>query len=144
MIDSVAPAHASGNARDDLAGIGSTLVQLRDAFRLDTSQLQSVWADDNPSVGHCHVVSLIINERHGGRILLGYTEADDLHYWNVVSGVTIDATRDQFLAGTVFDHIEDATDEVVDEITGFKRDLLAARAFGSGHATRSVSAAPGS
>lgn len=117
-------------AHDDLAGLGFTLAHLRDAYRLDTSQLPDTWTIDNPRSGQCHVASLIINERHGGRIFLGYTGANELHYWNVVGGITIDATRDQFLAATIFDRIEDATDEVLGESTESKRDLLAARAFG--------------
>jgi hypothetical protein len=118
-------------ARDDLTDIGLTLQKLRGSYRLDTSQLPDQWTVDNPRTGQCHVASLIINHRHGGRILLGYTHANELHYWNVVGGITIDATRDQFLAETVFDRIEDATDEVLGEGTQFKWALLAARAFGA-------------
>jgi hypothetical protein len=130
MTDPVTLTRTLDDVRDDLTDIGFTLQKLRGSYRLDTSQLPDQWSVDNPRTGQCHVASLIINERHGGRILLGYTRANELHYWNVVHGITIDATRDQFLAATIFDRIEDATDEVLGESTLFKRDLLAERAFG--------------
>lgn len=130
MTASVTLTRAPGTGDDDLTDIGFTLTRLLGVYRLDTSQLPDKWSDDTPSAGHCHVASLLINERHGGRILLGYTAANELHYWNVVAGITIDATRAQFLAATVFDRIADATDEVLDGRTKLKRDLLAARAFG--------------
>jgi hypothetical protein len=115
---------------DDLARLGFTLSRLRHAYRGDTSELADRWSTTFPSTGQCHVTSLIVNERHGGRILLGWTTGGDLHYWNVVHGITIDATRDQFGADMAIDRIEDATDEVLHPGTIAKRDLLALRAFG--------------
>jgi hypothetical protein len=115
---------------DDLADLGSTLAKLRTAYCRDTSELPDRWTDDSPRTGQCHVTALIVNERHGGRILLGWTSSNDLHYWNVIDGITIDASRDQFPPDTVIDRIEDATDEVLNETTKTKRDLLAERAFG--------------
>lgn len=47
-----------------------------------------------------------------------------------ISGITIDATRDQFAPDIVIDRIEDATDEVLNDTTKAKRDRLAERAFG--------------
>lgn len=112
-----------------LDGVGFTLARLRNAYTADTSELPTEWTEDSPRTGQCHVTSLIVRQRHGGRISLGWTTDHVLHYWNVVDGITIDATRDQFPTDTVFDRIADATDEVLGEGTITKRDLLAERAF---------------
>lgn len=128
----------------DLAGIGFTLARLRNVYGRDTSELPSLWTAENPRTGQCHVTSLIVAERHGGRVLLGWTTGGVLHYWNVVDGITVDATRDQFPVDTVFDRISDATNEVLGQATIAKRDLLAGRAFGEVLSTRTVSAERGS
>lgn len=104
---------------------------MRNAYALETSELPDDWTPANPRTGQCHVTSLIVGDRHGGRIFLGWTSDNVLHYWNVVDGITIDATRDQFPVDIVIDRIQDATDEVLGRGTIDKRDLLAERAFGS-------------
>lgn len=116
-----------------LTGIGATLTLLRAAFDLDTSELPDVWSEDNPSVGHCHVAALIIREHHGGQIWRGDAcdvSGDRVHYWNVVDGIRVDVTYDQFPPWVDIIRIEDATLEVLNETTKEKRDLLAERAFG--------------
>jgi len=128
-----ASACASDDIEDGLAGIVWTLVCLRNAYALDTSELPDEWSFQHPRTGQCHVTSLIVMARHGGRIFLGWTAGGVLHYWNVLDGITIDATRDQFPADTVFDRIADATDEVLGAATIAKRNLLAERAFGLAH-----------
>lgn len=113
-----------------LAHLGITLARLIRAYGPDTSELPLQWSAEHPRAGQCHVTSLIVMARHGGRIVLGWTADNVLHYWNVVDGVTIDATRSQFPADTVFDRIADATDEILGQGTIDKRDLLSLRAFG--------------
>ena len=130
MTDQTTVTRRPDEAADDLADLGSTLAALRTAYGRDTSELPDRWTDDNPRTGQCHVTALIVKERHGGRIVLGWTSGNDLHHWNVIDGITIDATRDQFAPDIVIDRIEDATDEVLNDTTKAKRDRLAERTFG--------------
>lgn len=78
---------------DDLL---TTIARLRESFAVNTSQLPDQWSRDRPSTGHCAVVSVILQAMYGGDIVRGETSAGVIHYWNVIDGVTVDATRDQF------------------------------------------------
>lgn len=101
---------------------------IRACYRVDTSELPSIWTAERPSTGHCHVVALLLQHRHGGSILRG--TVDDgvtfTHYLNAIDGAWIDSTVEQFTnpAGSGF---VDATDEVLNDTTIAKWELLTQR-----------------
>lgn len=70
--------------------------QLRAAYCRETSELPDLWYPANPSIGQCHVSALLIQQQFGGHIAQGQTEEGIQHFWNVIDGITIDVTRDQF------------------------------------------------
>ncbi len=115
--------------------LGADITAIRAAHCHATSELPDRWTAKTPSTGQCHVTALILHERHGGRILAGL-HADDgygagtEHYWNVIDGTTIDATRDQFPFGAVLTLVRDETQQVLHDGTRTKTDLLRSLAFG--------------
>lgn len=57
------------------------------------------WSPNLPSFGQCAMVSLLIQEIYGGKIVFDRTNS---HVWNVLdNGDEIDLTRDQFTKGEV-------------------------------------------
>lgn len=53
------------------------------------------WSNDNPTLGHCAVVSLIVNDYFGGEIYK--IKVDGIgHYFNVINNKIIDLTSNQF------------------------------------------------
>jgi hypothetical protein len=82
------------------------ITSARRAFARDTSELPDQWSPDRPSTGHCAVLSMIVQQYFGGQIVRGTTADGIVHYWNVVDGVTVDGTRDQFAADVSFPTVE--------------------------------------
>lgn len=83
--------------------------QLRFAFCRETSELPDQWHAGNPSIGQCHVSAINLQEYFGGRIVYGWAVTQALkphagteYYWNVIDGITVDITRDQFMPWTNF------------------------------------------
>jgi hypothetical protein len=72
--------------------------QLRAAYCRETSELERQWKPGTPSTGQCHVSAWLIQQQFGGIILEGRagTALWPVHYWNVLDGITVDITRDQF------------------------------------------------
>lgn len=97
---------------------------LRFSFQQETSERQDDWNEDFPSTGHCHLVSLILHELFGGRILKGTVNGEIIHYWNVIDDVSIDATFDQFVRVDSISDVVDATLEELTTPTTLKRDAL--------------------
>jgi len=53
------------------------------------------WNDDNPTLGHCAIVTLIINDYFGGEIYK--IKVDGIsHYFNVIDNNIVDLTASQF------------------------------------------------
>lgn len=107
-----------------------TGLKLRSAFCQETSELPEQWSADNRSIGQCHVSALVLQDLYGGDILVGRAmtwngrlPAPITHYWNVIDGVTLDITRDQFPPTTAIAYILPADDPLT--ITRDKADLLA-------------------
>lgn len=70
--------------------------RLRRSFCRATSELPEDWTPERPSIGQCHVSALLLERAYGGDVLEGCTFAGQYHYWNLIDGVTVDLTRDQF------------------------------------------------
>ena len=81
-----------------MTGLFEFALQLRAAHCREVSELPELWTPDNPSTGTCHVSALCIQDRFGGTIMEGVALPRTLHYWNVIDGMTLDVTRDQFPA----------------------------------------------
>lgn len=68
---------------------------IRSSFGFDTTGNVEEWSTKDPSVGQCKVASLVFQDIFGGGLVVcvvgRYT-----HCYNLVSGVAIDITRDQF------------------------------------------------
>ena len=67
----------------------------------ETSSSPELWTCENPTQGHCAIVSVLAQEQYGGeivRVSLKDTPYKNLrsHYFNVMSGKEVDFTRDQF------------------------------------------------
>jgi hypothetical protein len=80
---------------------------IRGAWGLDTSDDPDEWSETNPSRGQCAVTALLVRELLGGDILIANVIRDgrrvERHAWNrLASGITLDLTRDQFVAGESF------------------------------------------
>lgn len=83
--------------------------QLRSAFCHETSELPDRWHPGNPSIGQCQVSAINMRIQFGGRIVYGWAVTQALkphagteHFWNVIDGITVDITRDQFMPWTNF------------------------------------------
>lgn len=69
------------------------------AYQHDTAYKTCVnaWSRNNPTLGHCAVTAMIVNEYFGGEIQFGYYEEENVwHYWNVIDGEVVDLTAEQF------------------------------------------------
>lgn len=59
------------------------------------SKCREDWNIDNPTLGHCAIVSLLVNDYFGGDIYK--TKVDNIsHYFNIINNEIIDLTKDQF------------------------------------------------
>ena len=62
----------------------------------ETSYDPSGWSVDNPAWGHCAVTALLVQDFHGGKLLLGAINGIE-HYWNQLPNLQeLDLTRVQF------------------------------------------------
>ena len=83
------------------------------------------WNDKNPTLGHCAIVSLIVNDYFGGEIYK--IKVDGIsHYFNFVDNKIVDLTASQF--NTTIDYsnkVEKQRDEIIsDSDTLFRYNLL--------------------
>jgi hypothetical protein len=71
---------------------------------IDTSSHPDSWTNDNPTQGHCAIVSVLAQEVFGGEIVkvslkgTGY-EFLKSHFFNVIDGQEVDFTSGQFTNG---------------------------------------------
>jgi hypothetical protein len=114
--------------RVSIPNLSADLRAIRSCYRRDTSELPDRWTSERPSTGHCHVVALLLQQRHGGQILRG-TVDDGIsftHYLNAIDGAWIDTTVEQFAQPAGWGFV-DATHEVLNEATLAKWALLTER-----------------
>ena len=87
-----------------------TLAQLEDAIREswgpDTVDPDDGWSEDNPARGQCDVTALVVHDLIGGELVSADVFLDGrrimAHMWNrLPSGLDVDLTREQFVAGEV-------------------------------------------
>lgn len=83
------------------------------------------WNNDNKTLGHCAIVSLLLNDYFGGKIYKIKVEGIS-HYFNVIDNRVVDLTASQF--NTAIDYsnkVEKQRDEIVsDSDTLFRYNLL--------------------
>lgn len=83
------------------------------AYQHDTAYKTcvSTWSRKNPTLGHCAVTAMIVNEYFGGDIQFGYYEKENVwHYWNVIDGEVVDFTAEQFQNDAIqFKNIQNTT-----------------------------------
>lgn len=85
------------NARTLMMNIAYTKEKLFLCFSKDTCYHGSKerWTKNNPSLGHCAVASMIIQELYGGQIAKT-TVKRSTHYFNIIDNEIIDITSEQF------------------------------------------------
>lgn len=97
MAEVVSPLVGPLMAREPTTDLLGYARRLRAAYSRETSELEDQWTPDNPSIGQCHVTALLIQEKFGGHIVEGHAHPHlVVHFWNVIDGITVDITRDQF------------------------------------------------
>lgn len=69
----------------------------------ETSFNPNGWTKENPTYGHCAVVSLLLNDYCGGDIVKIKVNGES-HYFNIIDGEIIDFTLEQF--GAIAENIE--------------------------------------
>ncbi len=78
------------------------LKKLENALRKSWSKktcyekVQENWKKEIPETGQCAVTALIINDYLGGEIVRSDTNTGVSHFWNIVDGVDVDLTKNQF------------------------------------------------
>jgi hypothetical protein len=105
------------------------IANIRACYDRDVSELPDLWTPERPSTGCCHVTALTVHARHGGQIVRAEAlegQRPTQHYINVLDGIWIDATEDQF-TNAIVTAIADATHEVLNEVTLAKWALLTLR-----------------
>lgn len=70
---------------------------VKQSWSRNTSYWAADWSVENPAWGQCAVTALVVQDYVGGD-LLGATDGSIDHYWNLVDGVEIDLTSEQFPA----------------------------------------------
>ncbi|WP_338652104.1 hypothetical protein [Lysinibacillus sp. Y5S-8] len=59
------------------------------------SQSSSKWSLDNPAKGQCGVTSLVVQDILGGEIRKTFLK-EGWHFYNVINGIRMDFTEEQF------------------------------------------------
>ena len=79
--------------------------ELKDLFYRSFSKetcsegLRNKWSIDNPSLGHCAVTALILNDIYGGKIMRCMASTGS-HYYNMIDDELVDLTVEQFQGET--------------------------------------------
>ena len=81
---------------------------LRDSWGSDTCDAHDVdhWTPEHPSTGQCAATAYVVNDYLGGQLLGAEVRNPDgslqgHHYWNLIDGVEVDLTLEQFVNGEV-------------------------------------------
>lgn len=79
-----------------MAGLdqASLFAAVSHAWTADTS-IDSQWSPACPARGQCAVTALVVQDYLGGELMRAEVEGVS-HYWNLIDGVEVDLTRDQF------------------------------------------------
>lgn len=57
--------------------------------------LKEIYSADNPSLGHCAITAMIVNDLFGGKIMRCMASTGS-HYYNLIDGKIVDLTVEQF------------------------------------------------
>lgn len=100
---------------------------LKNIYCVDTcyTKCRDNWNENNPTLGHCAIVSLIINDYLGGKIYKIKVH-DISHYFNYIDNKIIDLTSKQFKHQIDYtDKVEKTRTEILsDNDTKFRYNLL--------------------
>lgn len=69
---------------------------IRKAWSAQTSANPDEWTPQNRANGQCAVTALIVQDYFGGELLRVVNHDGQSHYYNLIDGVEIDLTRQQF------------------------------------------------
>jgi hypothetical protein len=97
-------------------------------YSADTSFNPSGWSKENPTYGHCAVVSLVLNDWLDAKIAKVKVNGES-HYFNIIDGNIIDLTGDQFGHEVDYSNMEMSTREYLlsNENTKERYELLKKR-----------------
>lgn len=79
---------------------------LKENWDRSTSERPDEWSENNAACGQCAVTAIILQGLFGGDIVRGISSQAIVHYWNIIEGTTVDATRAQFAETETFTSIE--------------------------------------
>ena len=84
---------------------------IRASWSAETSDLPDRWTSANPAFQQCDVTARVVRDYLGGEILVAGVVRDgrrvDRHAWNrLPSGLEVDLSREQFVAGEEFEAAE--------------------------------------
>lgn len=104
---------------------------IRESWSAETSSDPDGWSTENPAYQHCDVTARVVHDYLGGEVLVGGVIRDgvriDRHAWNrLPSGLEIDLTREQFVAGEEYEE-PSVVSEYVGETLPARYELFAAR-----------------
>ena len=100
---------------------------LKDSYSKETCypKCKDIWSNDNPTLGHCAIVSLIVNDYFNGEIYK--TKVNGIsHYFNIINNEIVDLTSDQFQEDIDYSNKELKTRDSIleDKDTLFRYNLL--------------------
>ena len=92
------------------------------------SKCREYWNKDNPTLGHCAIVSLIVNDYFGGEIYRIKLDGSS-HYFNVINNKIVDLTKYQFNEDIDYENRElrNRKDIINNEETLYRYNLLKER-----------------
>jgi hypothetical protein len=111
--------------------LGELEAAIRDSWCAETSSDADGWTPENPAYQHCDVTARVVNDYLGGDVLVCGVIRDgvriDRHAWNrLPSGLEIDLTRGQFIAGEQYEE-PSVLREYIGETLPQRYELFAAR-----------------
>jgi len=97
--------------------LGDLEAAIRASWSAETSDAPDRWTPANPAFQQCDVTARVVRDYLGGEILVAGVVLDgrrvDRHAWNLLdSGLELDLSREQFLAGEQFEAPEILTEFV--------------------------------
>ena len=86
-----------------MVNMNEFIEHLKTRFALETCHhsYQSRWPIENPSIGHCTIAAIAIQEKFGGDVFKTKV-GNSTHYYNVIDNQIIDSTSEQF--GKIIDY----------------------------------------
>jgi len=104
---------------------------IRASWAAETSCDAAGWTPENPAYQQCDVTARVLHDYLGGEVLVCGVIRDgvrvDRHAWNrLPSGLEIDLTREQFVAGEQFEE-PSVVEEYIGETVESRYEVFAAR-----------------